>query len=94
MKDWINLMVQARDSGIQIEEVRDFIRRNKMNHPVIEQIERTGYPLGYEEKTHYCDGCGDYIEDEVFEFDGDIYCGIRCLTQNTDIRYGNVYEFK
>lgn len=45
-------------------------------------------------ETHYCDGCGDYIDDEVFEYDGDIYCGIRCLTQNTDIRYGNVYEFK
>lgn len=65
-----------------------------MDHPMIREIERTGYPFGYTEVEHHCDGCGDYIDDEVFEYDGDVFCGIRCLTQNTDVRFGHVSQFK
>ena len=65
-----------------------------MEHPVITQINRYGYPLDNLPQTFYCDCCGDEVAGEVFEYDGYIYCGIRCLTQSTDINYGDVYEFK
>ena len=68
-----------------------------MDHPVVLQIQKYGYPLGYDSdvETYYCDGCGKNVTDEeVFEFDGEVYCGINCLTRNTDVRYGHVEEFK
>lgn len=69
-----------------------------VDHPVITQIEKYGYPLHYlndDTETYFCDGCGDIVNDEeVFELDGDVYCSIRCLTRNTDVRYGYPDEFK
>ena len=65
-----------------------------MEHPVITQVNRYGYPLDSLPEQHYCDCCGDEVDGEVFEYDGYIYCGIRCLTKSTDVQYGDVYEFK
>lgn len=65
-----------------------------MDHPIVTQIMQYGYPLDNLPQTFYCDCCGDEVAGEVFEYDGYIYCGIRCLTQSTDINYGDVYEFK
>lgn len=44
--------------------------------------------------TYYCDCCGYAVDGEVFEFDGYLYCSISCLTKETDINYGDVYELK
>lgn len=40
-----------------------------MDHPVVAEIERTGYPAGYEEREHYgSDVYGNevYVGDEIF----------------------------
>lgn len=65
-----------------------------MEHPIIRQIMLTGYPFDNQPDEFYCDCCGDSIEGDCFELDGYIYCDVDCLTRNTDVNYGSVYEFK
>lgn len=65
-----------------------------MNHPLIERTMRTGYPFPHEETDYYCDDCGDWIDGKVFIYDGEIYCGIYCLTRNTDVQYGYPEEIE
>lgn len=65
-----------------------------MEHPIIRQIMLTGYPSDNQPDEFYCDCCGDPVEGDVFEYDGDIYCTISCLTKSTDVNFGNVYQFK
>lgn len=65
-----------------------------LEHPLITQVNRYGYPLDNLPQVFYCDCCGDPIEGDCFELDGYIYCDVDCLTKNTDVRFGNVYEFK
>ena len=54
--------------------------RDLPDHPVIEAMERTGYPPGFEDDRIYCENCGDDLTDEDVYHDGlhDILCE-RCL---------------
>lgn len=46
-----------------------------MDHPLIEQTMRTGYPYSERRETIYEDGLGNeiYTGDEILEFMGEIY---------------------
>ena len=48
-----------------------------LEHPNITSALRTGYPLGNEPKSHYCEECGKNLDCEIIYADGapSTYCG-------------------
>lgn len=50
-----------------------------LEHPEITWCERTGYPSWNQPHDYYCDRCGDYIEDVVYEDDGYEHLCLDCL---------------
>lgn len=49
-----------------------------MEHPVIEQIMRTGYPQHVDELIEVCEQCSDEIT-ETLVYDGITFCSPVCL---------------
>lgn len=50
------------------------------NHPEIECALRTGYPSWSQPESHYCEECGDCLDDvEVYEDDNHEYLCRECL---------------
>lgn len=52
-----------------------------LEHPDITNALRTGYPIGHEPVSHYCEECGKCLddEDEVYETDTYEFLCEKCL---------------